>query len=408
MTIDPVVWTPIVLCWAVALYRLPAVLRNPADRARRAHWVTIVCLAAAVTVLVPGYRLVNDVADRPNLARLLGHGLALCAACSVQAFFLHVHDPGRAMSGRWRRVGLLAAALASMTALFLLAPVGNETVDFTTRYAATPFVREYWLVFLGYLGLALVTVMRSSRRYAALADQPSLGLGLRITSAGALAGLAYVANQAAYILARAVDVRYPLPVEEVSEAVLALSTVLLVTGSTMPSWGPRVGLPWLVQTVQGYRHHRRLVPLWRSLRRSVPEIALGPDRRGFADIVSPLHVGYRLRRLVIEIRDGGLVLARYTDEGAVETARADGRAAGVTDEELTAYIEAHVLAEGQRRRDGQLPAGPGRAIATHVSPPDLEGEVAHLVRVARWHRRLVRPGRLLARLPARGRPVAAP
>lgn len=392
MAIDPVVYTPIVLCWGAVLYRLPAVLRKRSDRALRAYWVTVVCLASAVTVLVPGYGTINDLLGRPNAARLIGHSLALCAACSVQGFFLHVHDPAEAVASARRRIAVLGAALSLMTALFLLAPVGQETVDFTTRYATAPFVLEYWLVFLGYLGLALATVMRSSWRYAKLAEHVSLGLGLRITSAGGLLGLGYVVNQAVYVLLEAVGARYPGPVEEVSETLLAVSTLLLIGGSTMPSWGPRAGVPNLVMTIRRYRYHRSLGPLWRSLHRSAPEIALGPQPGPIIDAVNPLHLTFRLRRRVIEIRDGCLVLQRYVNGDVLQRARGDGRELGLTAEELTAYVEARALAEGQRRREADEPPGAGVRTAD-VSEGDLDAEVAHLVQVGRWHRRIVRQGR---------------
>src|SRR5581483_6094586 len=55
---------------------------------------------------------------------------------------------------------VLLGTLVLMTIFFVLAPVDDEApLDFMTRYGDAPFILEYRLVFLLYLGFALVNVV---------------------------------------------------------------------------------------------------------------------------------------------------------------------------------------------------------------------------------------------------------
>src|SRR5579875_1836169 len=131
---------PTVLAWAAVLYRLPAVRRSPGDAGRRLYWLTLLCLALALTVLLPPvYLWLGRVGGIPNVGRLLGNGLVLVASWTVQAYLFHLNDPPEHARRRVHRMALaLAAALGLMAILFALAPVGEDAVDFTRRYGAAP------------------------------------------------------------------------------------------------------------------------------------------------------------------------------------------------------------------------------------------------------------------------------
>ncbi len=146
-------FAPAVLMWAAVAYRGPAMYRNPRNPAVRAYWLTLVSLALAFTLLVqPIYLAVDRAAGIPNLATLLKHSLALVAAWMVQAFLLHVNYPGAAGTRIRRRGWVLAGALALMTMLFGLAPVDQETLDFTSLYAEEPFIQGWYEVYGSSLG----------------------------------------------------------------------------------------------------------------------------------------------------------------------------------------------------------------------------------------------------------------
>lgn len=391
MAVDPVVYAPLVLFWAAVAYRLPAVVRSPGNRGLRAYWLTLLFLALAITVLVPGYRAVNAALDEPNVARLLGHGLALGAALTVQGFFLVTHDPGGAARRlRWRAV-MLAAALAAMTVLFVLAPVDEETREWTVRYADAPYVREYWLVFLAYLSLALGTVARSSWRFAAAATDPALRIGLRLAAGGGLVGLGYVTNQALYLATRAFRLPYPTAVEDVSETLLAVATILLLAGSTMPAWGRHAGISALAGWWGRYRAYRRLEPLWRALSAAHPEIVLEAAPSPLRAAVAFPSLPFRLQRRIIEIHDGYLALRPFMRRQVLDQARAEADRLGLPETDRPAYVEARLLADalaGETDRPAREP------LASEFVPvaqrPEPAEEPAYLQRVALWYTQTAR------------------
>ncbi len=391
---------PTVLAWAAVAYRLPVVWHGSGDPPRRFYWLTLLFLALALTVLLPPVYLASDrLAGVPNLARLLAHGLVLATGWAVQAFLLQLNYPD---GSAWRRVRwlgwLTAGALAVMAVLFALAPVDDDSLEFMTRYADAPFMLEYWLVFLASLGLALSNVVRLSWRYADLTDRVALRLGLRVSAAGGVAGLGYVAHEGFYATARRLGLGYPLGDKEMLTSVLvAVATSLMIIGSTMPAWGPRVGIPALYRWVGRYRAYRRLYPLWRALVEATPEIALLPPSSAPMDALTVRDLGFRLYRRVVEIRDGRLALRPYLDPALAEDARTRCRAAGVPTEAAEAVVEAACLAAAlQAKRRGQ-PANPTPPPLRTLGGADLSTEAAMLERVARCYRRSLIVRAVLAR-----------
>src|SRR6266540_2108305 len=111
---------PAVLAWAAVVFKLPALRRSAHNPALRAFWLGLVGVALTLTVLLPPvYLAIDRLAGVPNLARPLGHGFALTAGWSVQAFLLLVNYPAAVA---WRKVrrrgGVLAVTLVSMATLF--------------------------------------------------------------------------------------------------------------------------------------------------------------------------------------------------------------------------------------------------------------------------------------------------
>jgi hypothetical protein len=375
---------PALLTWTAVIFKLSALRRSPGNPARRAYWLAMFTLALALTVLLPPVHLAIDrAAGIPNLARLLGHGLALAASWAVQAFLVHLNYPGVSARRKTRRYGWgLAGTLVLMATLFALAPVDDETMNFMGRYAEAPLMLEYWLAFLAYLGLAQWNVARLSWRYARLTDRPTLSLGLRLTGVGGLFGLAYGAHEGLYLVLRRLDLGYPLGNKEaITQVLLASAIAFIVIGSTMPAWGPRVGLPALWRWIGRYRAYRRLYPLWLALCRSTPEIALIPPSSSVVDALTVRDLDFRLYRRVIEIRDGRLALRAYLDPRAADAAHDLGREAGLSGEELQVLVEATSLAAALRAKGQRRPSAAHR---TFEAPgwADVEGEVVWLEKVA--------------------------
>lgn len=373
------------LAWAAVIYKLPALRRSPDDPALRAYWLTLLTLALGVTVMMPPiYLTISQLTGVPNLARLLGNSLGLVAGWSVQVFLAHLSGAEAAGRETARRLGIiLVGALTLMAVLFAAAPVDKDTLDFAGGYGDVPFVLEYRLAFLAYFGLASGNVARHSWRYAHVVDRPALRLGLRLVALGGLAGVSYVIHEGLYVVARRFGFGYPLPdPNAITQVLVVLGVGLTVIGSTMPSWGPRIGVPRLCQWFDQYRSLQRLYPLWTALCRSTPEIALVPPRSALVDAVTLRDIGFRLYRRVVEIHDGWLALRPYFDPRVERLAAEVCQQAGLVDEEAKAVIAAASLAAAVRAKERGQTAN-GRAVPPEVmGGADLSSEVVTLERVA--------------------------
>lgn len=382
---DILVHGPAVLAWAAVAYKLPACLRGRRDPAVRSLWLSLLFLALALTVMLPSiYVAIDRLVGVVNVARLLVNGLVLVASWAVQAFLFRVNYPDGEALPRIRRVGWgLAGTLVLLAALFVLAPAGEETTDFIGRYGSAPFVLEYRLVFLGYLGLALRNIVGLAWRYAGIAERPALRLGLRFVALGGVLGFGYVANEGLRVAAARFGLGDPLPDPHlVTNALMATSVVLMLVGCTMPAWGPRFGIPTLYSWVRQYRAYRRLHPLWLALYRAKPEIALVPPSSAVADMLSVHDLRFRLYRRVVEIRDGLLALHPYHDPVVAHYARGLCQEAGLPSEKAEVVVEAASMAVALRAlAQGRIVGRPGSAPST-PGGCDLETEVAALERLA--------------------------
>jgi hypothetical protein len=241
----------------------------------------------------------------------------------------------------------------------------------------------YWLIFLGFLGLALVDVVRLAWRWARLTDRAILGLGLRMTAAGGLVGLVYVGYDLLFLAASHLE-RADLLGDQplITQILISASVALIVLGSTMPAWGPRVGLPRLLRWTNRYRAHRRLYPLWRRLCQAVPEVALVPTPPPWRDALNVWNLDFGLHRRVIEIRDARLLLRPYLDPRVAGAAEDLGRRQGLPDEDLRAVVEAASLAAAVRAKTQGHPASPETRPVPPPGGADLESETGWLAKVA--------------------------
>lgn len=388
------------LAWVALIYRAPDLVRSWHLPTRRAYSIILASMAAALTVrLGPVERALDRSTDIPNVVRLLENGFILVAIWALQDFLLHMHRPSArgaetgAPSGRPHgHTWLLGGALGTMVVLFVLAPVDEATSDFWVRYADAPFVLEYRVTFLAYVGAGLINLLRLGPRYARRSEDPTVALGLRLCVIGGVIGLAYVGHELSYVVVRRLGGPYAL--EHVVDPTLlrnvliAAAVALVLVGSTLPSWGERVHVPALCRWIARYRAYHRLYPLWRDLAGASPGIAL--LRLPLLDVLTWRRLRFRLYRRVIEIWDGRFAVRPHLETHVTEYARLACHAAKVPPDDEPFIIEAVSLAAGMRAKArGRLAAQPATLPFDHqpsTDKEDLDRDASILSRVAQCYR----------------------
>jgi hypothetical protein len=372
---------PALLAWAFIAGKLYGQLRRGYPSSGTV-WLVLVGLACSLTLQAPGpYRALSSLTGVPNIARLVSHLLMLVVVWSAQALLSRLSNQDTPLHRyRW---GLAVVAVV-MSVLFWLAPTPVDDVRFAGRYAAAPWVLEYWLVFLVALAPAFYNVVRLGWRYSRLSGTDVGRLGLRLIVVGAASSLVYHVHKAVFFAARRFSFSYPEGFGGLLDRFLPLiSAVTVLVGATLPLWGSRVGLPRVRAWFGRYRTYVRLRPLWLALYQANPQIALVPPRPALVDLL-PHDLDLRLYRRVIEIRDGRLVLQPYLDPQVGSAARAAAARSGVTGRELDAIAEAATLAAAlSASRDSRSPA----VASTVPGGRDLESDTAFLNEVARAYRR---------------------
>lgn len=374
---------PVALLWAVVIGRLGTLRQG---HVQRALWSTLLACAIATLLDLP---LVAPAIDRitgagPNLAQLAKYVAALVAAAAarevVRGFAL---PPELAARGAHRRLGLLVTALTALVGLFALAPVHRqEAASLTERYATNQVMLVFWVVFLGFLGAALVSIAKMTSWYLRNMPGGTLRPALLAIRLGTAAGLGYTTHKACYLLIRVAGGTggwFVRAEEPVSSGLLGLSMACFVVGI---SW-PRIANQRTVRQVLARRAYRRLYPLWRDLQQATPSIALSSPPAGGRDAAVRLRdADGRLYDRVIEIRDGVLAVRSYLTAECGRLAQAAASAEGVPRRRFQAVVDATSLELARRtklRGESPMTAGVGHP----EGGADVAAEVGLLEQTAR-------------------------
>lgn len=380
-----------ILVWLAAVYRRP-----PANRREPAAWAlsaTLAALALGLTLKVPAvYAAVEDVSSVANLAQLIKDACVVLSAFGTQVVLLHLlHAPALAGARARRRALVAVLAVTVMAAAFLLARPVDGLNELRAGLAA-PGLVEFRGVYLLFLVWAFVDIARLCWRFARLAGDTVLALGLRLIAAGGAVGLGYAASGAVQVLAAGRrDLSLIQQTQHTSDALIALATLLVVLGSTLPALTARLGRrPHASPASVMQMAHADLHALWAGVTRALPEFVLPPAAR------EGLTGQEQLYRQVIEVEDARLALRPLRD-AAVEHAAAQAVAQhGLDEREHDAAVEGVALALAMDRLRAEDSPLAMRTGLSSVAPPllasgglaladNLGAEVTWLSSVGRWY-----------------------
>ncbi|MFD9403095.1 MAB_1171c family putative transporter [Streptomyces sp. NPDC060011] len=273
----------------------------------------------------------------PHVARLLSNSASLSAATSVLAASFQVNlQPAEARRRIRLRLVLLAASVFGMTVLFVYEQMTHRSPKV---YAL------YLLLFISYLGFAIVDFLRQAVRQSKSTRRSSVRIGLRMAAAGCVFALVYAAYKLTVLFSLGLGLHLIPDHAQCSSLVTspcvfsvtspALAVLLICLGLTLPA---------VVYPISQTRLHRwevrsfnALGPLWQDLSAAMPEIVL-PS--GGLDEEEANDSDFRLQRRVIEISDGILALRPYRSQLVQEAAQ---RTVDAGTDERAAIIEAAVV-----------------------------------------------------------------
>ncbi|MGH3846818.1 MAG: MAB_1171c family putative transporter [Pseudonocardiaceae bacterium] len=286
--------------WLAAILRAPAAARHPCQRPL---WLGT-CLIAVTTTLyqepVIGTlgRLIGDF-NLIDLSRHVSH--TVTAAVMLYCVLVVV--------GRQRQIWLLASAAAVTIAATIwlnlsAAPHARSTI--TTP--ELPLI--YWLLCFGFYlvadGISVVVCWQYGRR----AGPGTLRQSLRIFGLSRLFGCLLWILFPAYLITRHTELLGYIPPLTGIELLLQAGSVLLP------------GIDSARHNLAQRRILWALWPLWQSLTSAIPNLT--PPGRGSrlgALATTNASVNSRLYRLVIEIRDAGLILRAYATPATITAAQ---------------------------------------------------------------------------------------
>lgn len=371
-------------CWVAFAYKLLPLLaprRQPSRRQDPALFSMLAVFAfkgAAFVLAIPGIAAATDRGlGVPNLAALGIHvlgGVGFSAAVLATLMFW-AHPPNRAWPAvRWL-FAIAGATALLLIALWAAAGVRTRSAHYLAENSQHLLVSLYLLCYVGVLLLGLVAIARLCWHQSTQAERRWTRRGLRVTGSGAVIYMGSFVNRLSAVVVAPFGVD-PLQWELVVPVCTGTGMLLIVTGLTMPGWGPRASAlrGWLAS----YRAYAQLRPLWTALYRAMPEIALHAPSK------SMRALRYRLYRRVIEIRDARLQLRAYMDSDVAAEATRDGHRRGLVGQDLEAHVEACQFKAALRRKVADAP-GDQHSGCEDPQPggDDVSSELAWLRRVAR-------------------------
>jgi hypothetical protein len=291
------------------VYKLGHLLRGPRDPALATLCLVFASSIAVFTLTAPAVAAwVDETVGVPDLAFIGRTVGAVVLLISEQLLLTKwVSTTPRTRVTAIAAVATEATAVLVLLALFVVIRNTQHSTgaQYYTRSGGYP--AAYVIVYVTVCVGAELSIAILCSRYARRVGRLWLRRGLRMVSLGAYLTLIFATVRVAKVLG------VPLgPVATLGLWLGSAGVVAKLIGWTVPGWAPSVEAA--VSLVRSHRDHLRLRPLWISLYRANPDIALDAPRSLLREAVSLQDADYRVHRRVIEIRDGLVSLTPYLKE----------------------------------------------------------------------------------------------
>jgi hypothetical protein len=285
----------------------------------------------------------NALSGIANLNRLTAYVCATGIGVSEAVLVLYWVPPEQARNKLPRRLAFYALCIAGYLVTFTIGNHAAAPHHFTVEHAASPPVAVFLFIYVAVQISYLGDVARVAWRVSHVTQQPAIRIGLRLVATGGAIGCAEALNKATFTLATIAGA-HPTGEEAIAATLDGVASLFLLSGWATASMEPRFAAArdWVAR----YRGQRALYPLWISMYRAIPAIALDPPTSRWRAVWDPRDVKLRTLRRMIEIRDGRLSIAPYINPGVTATARRLGMDAGLSGEDLDAVVEAAQIRTG--------------------------------------------------------------
>ncbi|MFJ9580800.1 MAB_1171c family putative transporter [Streptomyces sp. NPDC101191] len=388
------------ITWSAFFFKAKDLARDWGNKELQLLCLAISTFAAPFGFAAPAvYVRVDALLGIPNIATLIIY--TSVAICLTSFLALLVSWSSAQSNVRLRHrliVGYAIATIVAMTTFFFLGTVDDaeHAIDFDVHYAQTPYISAFLLVYQCLFTVSMFGLIVLCWRYSKIVDKPWLRRGLRVVTAGAVAGLGYCLPKVASLVW---DILGTSPLDFVNSVVApmfaSLAAALFAAGFTMPAWG--VGLGKTTAWVSNYRTFQRRYPLWQAITEAFPEVVLDAPPASRRELARDLE--FFLGRQVIELLDGEMRLRPHYTEEVSRIAREIAAAHNITGSKADAAEEAAQIAAAlQAQSAGHEPqAGRGTDFDDSANG-DLGQEGARLTQVAEAFRNSVVVPAVLERL----------
>ncbi len=327
------------ILWAVTLLRARTAFKNPATRPM---WTAFAALALSLTVELPRVGShVDSTLHVTNISTLIKQLAGMLAAASVLEWVISSTRPTKVLGPVLaRRHVMTGAAMALLGTLFAFVP-RLESTDFIKTAPGHPVTIVYEMVWLGYLGLAML--LASAMFATAWKRSTGAGRVMRFSFAllttGTALGVVYAIWRVVILAASLTGTTSPQASDtgfEFSDLIQDAAIVLILAGTCVP------GLLKLAALYQDRRDLIALRPLWERVIRVRPDAALDeqPDRDSSLRLRDLRLLRFRLIHRTVEIRDALAVLYEYCDLDPGPYAEATATVLGLSGIDRDALIEA--------------------------------------------------------------------